>query len=117
MKTLKELEAIKGKVAYDIDSRIKDASTKIVVGMGTCGIAAGARAVVVKFLEEISSRGLTDVALIQSGYAEKSGLEPVVEVTVDGKDKVKYVKVTPEMASKIVNEHIVNGKIVKEYTA
>ncbi|MEZ4357438.1 MAG: (2Fe-2S) ferredoxin domain-containing protein [Eubacteriales bacterium] len=116
MKTLKELEAIKEKVAYDIDSRIEDKSTKIVVGMGTCGIAAGARAVVAKFLEEISARGLTEVSLMQSGYAEKSGLEPTVDVIV-GKDKVTYVKVTPEKASKIIDQHIVNGKVIKEYTA
>ncbi len=116
MKSLKELEEIRNKALSQIDIRTKGEGTRIVVGMATCGIAAGARPVLTAFVDEVAKRKLSDVMVSQTGCIGACRLEPMVEVTTPGKEKVTYVKVTPEMVSRIVAEHIVNGNIVTEYT-
>lgn len=116
MKSLQELEAIRNKTLSQIDIRKKGEGTRIVVGMATCGIAAGARPVLTALVEEVSKRKLSNVTVSQTGCIGACRLEPMVEVLMSGKDKVTYVKVTPEMVGRIVAEHIVNGNPVTEYT-
>ena len=116
MKSLAELEAIRQKVALNVTMRKDDPAVRRVVGMATCGIAAGARPVMNAFVEEIGKRNLEHVSVVQTGCIGMCRLEPIVEVMVPGEEKVTYVKVTPEKARQIVAEHIVNGRPVKEYT-
>ena len=89
---------------------------KIVVGMATCGIAAGARPVLNAIIEEVENRKLENVKVTQTGCIGMCKLEPLVDVIVPGKEKVTYVHVTPEKARRIVASHVVNGNVVAEYT-
>lgn len=116
MKSLAELEAIRKKTLEKVDIRKQDAEKRVVVGMATCGIAAGARPVLQGFVDEVAKRGLGDVVVSQTGCIGVCRLEPIVEVMYPGQDKVTYVKVTPEMVGKIVTDHLVNGNPVTEYT-
>ncbi|MGI5849553.1 MAG: (2Fe-2S) ferredoxin domain-containing protein [Christensenellales bacterium] len=116
MKSLKELEEIRNKTLSQIDLRNKKDGIRIVVGMATCGIAAGARPVLSAFVEEVAKRKLSNVTVSQTGCIGACRLEPMVEVYAPGSDKVTYVKVDPSMVGKIVAEHIVNGNPVTEYT-
>lgn len=117
MKSLAELQAIRDKVKKQIDIRKeKGDSTRILVGMATCGIAAGARSVLNEFVDEIAKRGLNNVTVTQTGCIGICQYEPVVEVIVPGQEKVTYVKMTPEKVAKVVHNHIVNNNIVTEYT-
>ena len=88
----------------------------MVVGMATCGIAAGARPVMLSFVEEVQKRSLQHVTVSQTGCIGMCRLEPMVDVYVPGQEKVTYVKVHPEMVGRIVAEHIVNGRPVEEFT-
>ena len=116
MKSLEELRALKNKVQNQIGIRDDgEAEIKVVVGMATCGIAAGARPVLTAFTDEIAKRGLSHVAVSQTGCIGICQYEPVVEVFDKG-EKVTYVKMTPEKAVRVVNDHIVNGNVVNEYT-
>ena len=99
-----------------VDIRKNDAEKRIVVGMATCGIAAGARPVLQAFVDEVATRGLGDVSVSQTGCIGVCRLEPIAEVFMPGQEKVTYVKMTPEKAKKVIAEHVVNGKIVTEYT-
>ncbi len=118
MKSLAELEAIRKATINKINLRSeKDAdTTRVVVGMATCGIAAGARPVMLAFMDEISKRQLANVTVSQTGCIGMCRLEPMVDVIVPGKEKVTYVHVKPEMVPRIVAEHVVNGRPVAEYT-
>ena len=118
MKSLAELEAIRNKIKNQVDVR-KDSdgdTVRIVVGMATCGIAAGARPVLSAMVEEVGKRGLSNVSVAQTGCIGMCRLEPIVEVMVPGKEKVTYVKMTEEKAKKVIADHIVNGNVVTEYT-
>ena len=118
MKTIADLQAIREKMQAEIKSRESidsESDIKIVVGMATCGIAAGARPVLSAFLEEIAKRGLKNVKVTQAGCLGMCKLEPMVEVFVPGKPKVTYIKVNSEIAKNIVANHIVNGNVVSEY--
>ncbi len=117
MKTLAELEAIKNKIKNQVDVR-RDAedTTRIVVGMATCGIAAGARPVLAALVDEVGKRNLENVNVSQTGCIGMCRLEPIVEVLEAGKERVTYVKMTEEKARKVIAEHIVNGKVVTEFT-
>lgn len=117
MKSLAELRAIRDKVKKQIDIREeKGDSIRVLVGMATCGIAAGARPVLNEFVNEIAKRGLSNVTVTQTGCIGICQYEPVVEVIVPGQEKVTYVKMTPEKVAKVVHNHIVNNNIVTEYT-
>jgi NADP-reducing hydrogenase subunit HndB len=117
MKSLEELKAIKEKMKTQMGIRNdSEAKTRIVVGMATCGIAAGARPVLAAITEEVAKRKLTDVAVIQTGCIGICQFEPVVEVYRENEEKVTYVKMTPQKAVRVVNDHIVNGNVVTEYT-
>ncbi len=117
MKSLAELEAIRNKAINSMNIR-KDGEngTRIVVGMATCGIAAGARDVLNAISEELAKRNVAHATVSQTGCIGMCRLEPIVEVLEPGKDKVTYVKVDREKAVRIVNEHIINNKPVVEYT-
>ncbi len=118
MKSLEELRAIRERVQSSVNIRNEHGvdSTRIVVGMATCGIAAGARPVLSAFVEEVARRKLAHVMVSQTGCIGICRLEPVVEVYVPGEEKVTYVKMTADKVAKIVADHIVNGKVVTEYT-
>lgn len=117
MKTLAELQAIKDSLQSQMDLRNEaHASTKVVVGMGTCGIAAGARPVVTAFSDTVQELKLHDVSVTLTGCFGICSQEPVVEVTTPKDGKVTYVKMTPEKAKRVVEEHLVKGNVVTEYT-
>lgn len=117
MKSLEELRALKDKMQGKIGIRHdSDTEVKVVVGMATCGIAAGARPVLTAFTDELAKRGLNHVAVTQTGCIGICQYEPVVEVYVQGQEKVTYVKMNPQKALRVVNDHIVNGNVVTEYT-
>ena len=117
MKSLAELAAIREKMQNKVNIREGANSTRVVVGMATCGIAAGARPVLNAFVEEITKAGLNEkVTVTQTGCIGICQYEPVVEIFEEGKDKVTYVKLTAEKAAEIVEKHLKGGKIVDEYT-
>jgi NADP-reducing hydrogenase subunit HndB len=117
MKSLAELAAFREKMKSEVNMR-HDATddTRVLVGMATCGIAAGARPVLASFVEEVNKRQLKNVMVTQTGCIGICKLEPVVEIVVPGQEKVTYVKMTAEKAARVVAEHLVNGKVVTEYT-
>lgn len=117
MKSLEELAALRERMKNNVAMRQDNSTaTRVVVGMATCGIAAGACPVLTAFVEEVNRRGLKDVVVTQAGCIGMCKLEPIVEVFQPGKEKVTYVKMTPEKVSRIVTEHLVNGSPVTEYT-
>ena len=116
MKSIKDLQAIRERALDSVNMRKDQDGIRIVVGMATCGIAAGARPVMLKFVEEINRRHLQNVTVSQTGCIGMCRFEPMVEVLQPGKEKVTDVHVDPDKVSRIVTEHIVNGKPVKEFT-
>ncbi len=117
MKTLAELQAIKDKMKDKVVLREGVDEKRVVVGMATCGIAAGARPVLSAFVEGVNAAGLASkVSVTQTGCIGICEFEPVVEVFEAGKDKVTYVKMTEEKVKKVIEEHLKNGKVVAEYT-
>ena len=117
MKSLAELQAIRDKTRAAVTLRENaEAGTRVLVGMATCGIAAGARPVLNAFVEEVAKRGLQDVMVTQTGCIGICQYEPVVEVITPGHEKVTYVKMTPDKVASIVSEHLVNGRVVEDYT-
>ena len=117
MKSLEELKALRDKMADQMGVRADDHNNiRVVVGMATCGIAAGARPVLNAFTEEVAKRHLRNVAVSQTGCIGICQYEPVVEVYVPGQEKVTYVKMTAEKAARVVSDHLVNGNVVTEYT-
>lgn len=117
MKSLAELAAIRKKMIEQVNLRKDDnIDTRIVVGMATCGIAAGARPVMLEFVEELKRRNIENVTVSQTGCIGMCRLEPMVEVYVKDQEKVTYVHMTPEKVAKVVTEHIINGRPVEEYT-
>lgn len=117
MKSLAELQAIKDKMKNKVILREGVEGVRVVVGMATCGIAAGARPVLNSFVENVNAEGLTDkVTISQTGCIGICQYEPVVEVFESGKEKVTYVKMTAEKAKRVVEEHLKGGKVITEYT-
>ena len=117
MKSLAELAAIREKMQSKVVIREGVSTTRVVVGMATCGIAAGARPVLNAFVEGVNANGLTDkVAVTQTGCIGICQYEPVVEVYTKDAEKVTYVKMTAEKAAEVIEKHIKGGKPVAEYT-
>lgn len=117
MKSLEELMAIRDKAKAAMTDREGNGDAiRVVVGMATCGIAAGARPVLNAFVDEVAKRGLKNVTVAQTGCIGMCQFEPIVEVFAPGKEKVTYVKVSPEKVPEIVANHIVNGNPVAELT-
>jgi len=111
VKTIQELNVIKDKVKNNDSSK----KIKIVVGMATCGIAAGAKPVMAAFTDEVKKQGL-DVIVSQTGCIGMCKLEPMVDVIMPNGEKVTYIKMTPEKAVQVINDHIVNNKAVDDFT-
>lgn len=117
MKSLAELAAIKAKMQDKVIMREGSGDIRVVVGMATCGIAAGARPVLNTFVEEVQNAGLSDKILVtQTGCIGVCQYEPVVEIFESGKDKVTYVKMNPDKVREVVEKHLKGGKVVEEYT-
>ncbi len=118
MKSLAELQAIKERMQNNVMLRTNDGeeTIRVVVGMATCGIAAGARPVLNAFLKEIEDRRLSNVVCTQTGCIGICRYEPVVEITTPDGVKTTYVKMDEDKVAKVVTEHIVNNKIVQEFT-
>lgn len=112
---LEELREIRERASKEMELRKGDARIKVLIGMGTSGIAAGARDVMAAFLDEISSRNLTDVVVTQSGERGLASSEPVVEVHIEGEPAVVYGRMTAERARQVVVDHLVNGNAVSDY--
>ena len=117
MKSLAELAAIRDKMKDKVVIREGTQGVRVVVGIATCGIAAGARPVLNTFVEEVAKSELSDkVTVTQTGCIGICQYEPVVEIIEDGKDKVTYVKMTAEKAAEVVEKHLKGGNVIAEYT-
>ena len=117
MKSLAELAAIREKMKDKVILREGSGDIRVVVGMATCGIAAGARPVLNAFVEEISKAGIADkVTVTQTGCIGVCQYEPVVEIFEADKEKVTYIKMTPEKAAEVIEKHLKGGKAIAEYT-
>ena len=117
MKSLAELQAIKERMKNKIVIREGSGDIRVVVGMATCGIAAGARPVLNALVESVNEAGLNDkVTVSQTGCVGYCQLEPIVEVYEADKEKVTYIKMTPEKAKEVIAKHIKGGNVVTEYT-
>ena len=117
MKSLAELAAIREKMKDKVILREGTGEIRVVVGMATCGIAAGARPVLNAFVEGVSKEGLSDkVTVSQTGCIGVCQYEPVVEIFEAGKEKVTYIKMTPEKAAEVIEKHLKGGKVIQEYT-
>lgn len=117
MKTLEELIAIRDRMKSNVALREESGEIRIVVGMATCGIAAGARPVLNALVEEVEKAGLSGkVSVTQTGCIGMCRFEPIVEVLKAGEEKVTYVKMTAEKAREVMEKHIKGGKPVVEYT-
>jgi NADP-reducing hydrogenase subunit HndB len=117
MKTLAELAQIRDRMKNKVALREGTGEIRVVVGMATCGIAAGARPVLNAFVEQVAEQNLSDrVTVTQTGCIGMCRFEPIVEVFEGDKERVTYVKVKPEMVPEIIKEHLVGGKPVTKYT-
>ncbi len=117
MKSLAELQAIKDRMKNKIVLREGSGDIRVVVGMATCGIAAGARPVLNAFVEEVNNAGLNDkVTVSQTGCVGYCQLEPIVEIHESGKEKITYIHMTADKAREVVEKHLKGGKVVSEYT-
>lgn len=117
MKSLDELKAIRETMQAQMGLRNEEGDkTRLVVGMATCGIASGARPVLKVLSDTVMERELTNVMVTQTGCIGLCQYEPIVEVVEPGKDKVTYIKMTPEKALEVIDQHIIRGQIVSKYT-
>ncbi len=117
MKSLAELKAIRDKMQGQVGIRGEEENmTRVVVGMATCGIAAGARPVLTALSDMVQAKAMNNVSVTQTGCIGLCMYEPIVEVMEPGKDKVTYVKMTPEKAAEVVEQHLIGGKVVTKYT-
>ncbi len=117
MKSLAELAAIREKMKDKVVLREGSGDIRVVVGMATCGIAAGARPVLNAFVEGVSNAGLADKVMVsQTGCIGVCQFEPVVEIYEAGKEKVTYIKMTPEKAAEVIEKHLKGGAPISEYT-
>lgn len=118
MKSLAELQAIRDKAKAELNIRKENPNAvRVLVGMATCGIAAGARPVLNTFVEEVASKDLADKVMVtQTGCIGICQYEPVVEVFEAGKEKVTYIKMDAEKAKEVVEKHLIGGEVIDEYT-
>jgi NADP-reducing hydrogenase subunit HndB len=115
VKTREELQALRERARAALAVRDSEGGPRVVVAMGTCGIAAGAREVMTALLEDLAQRGLSDVTVSQTGCKGLCDREPVVEVHTQGQPMVTYGHVTPQVMRRIIADQIVNGQVVSEY--
>ncbi|HQA55146.1 MAG TPA: (2Fe-2S) ferredoxin domain-containing protein [Synergistaceae bacterium] len=113
IKSLEDLRKIKAESQLQTKAR-KSNDTQIIIGMGTCGIAAGAREVMTAVLEELAKRNLNNVSVLQTGCIGMCQKEPLLDVVRPGEDRVTYGPVSPSDVPRIIAEHLVNGNIVED---
>ena len=117
MKSLEELKAIRDRVQNQMGVRNETGSQmRVVVGMATCGIASGARPVLNTLADAVNEKGLKDIVVTQTGCIGLCQYEPIVEIYEPGREKVTYIKMNPEKAREVFEQHIVRGLIVSKYT-
>ena len=118
MKSLAELNAIRDKAKANMNIREdNEYTTRVLVGMATCGIASGARPVLNALSTLVQEKGLTDkISVTQTGCIGLCQYEPIVEVMEPGKPKVTYIKMNADKAAEVVERHLIGGHIVEEYT-
>lgn len=117
MKSLEELKAIRDKMQNQVGLRAEsDSQTRVVVGMATCGIASGARPVLTTLSNAVQEKDIKNVTVTQTGCIGLCQYEPIVEVMEPGKEKVTYVKMNPDKAMEVVEQHLIGGKVVVKYT-
>lgn len=117
MKTIEELNAIREKAKATMTVREDNVDViRVVVGMATCGIAAGARPVLNGFMEEVARRKLGNIVVSQTGCIGMCQYEPIVEVIEKDKEKVTYVRMTADRVARVVSDHLVNNNVVTEFT-
>jgi NADP-reducing hydrogenase subunit HndB len=110
-----DLDRISEEVKSILHLRKGAARSRILVHMGTCGIAAGARPVMNTLMEEIARKNIEDVALTTSSCAGLCSREPMITVEMKDEPPVKYVDLTPKKVKEILDKHVVGGEIVAEY--
>jgi NADP-reducing hydrogenase subunit HndB len=113
--TIEELKKMRESAKKNIYLREGDFRGKVIVHMGTCGIAAGARKIMNTFLDELNNSGVTDIMFTSTGCAGLCSEEPMVTIEIEDYAPVKYGKLTPDKVKKIFEEHILGGKIVEEF--
>ena len=113
MKSLDDLKKLREKLQSDIKLRAADGA-KVIVGMGTCGIAAGAREVMAALMDEVKKRGLADVSFQQPGCIGMCEKEVLVDIVLPGEARITYGNVRPSDAARLIAEHVVNGRIVQD---
>ncbi len=113
--TIEDLDKISQQAKDTICLRQGDAKCRVIVHMGTCGIAAGARTIITTLMKEIEEKNIHDVILTTSSCAGLCSREPMMTVEVKEQPQVKYIDLTPEKASEILKKHVLEGEIVKEY--
>jgi len=117
MKSLEELKAIREKMQGQVGLRAEEKDiTRVVVGMATCGIAAGARPVLTAFSDAVQEKNLKNIMVTQTGCIGLCMYEPIVEITVPGKEKVTYVKMDAEKSKEVIEQHLLRGQVVEKYT-
>ena len=115
--SIAELTALRDKMKDKVAIREGSGQIRVVVGMATCGIAAGARPVLSAFVEKVGEAGLGEKVIVsQTGCIGICQYEPVVEIFEDGKEKVTYVKMDAAKAAEVVEKHLKGGKVIDEYT-
>ena len=117
MKTIADIKAIRDKMQAQIVVRDREVTneTRIIVGMATCGISAGARPVFNTLMDEVANRQIKNVKVVRTGCLGMCRLEPIVEVLEPGKEKITYCRVTPAKAKEIIEKHIIGGDICTQY--
>ncbi len=115
IKSLEDLKKLREQALEKRKAKSASGSTQVIVAMGTCGIAAGARDTMKAILETIEKEGISDIIVTQTGCIGLCEREPIVQVVVGENPKVTYGKVTPEVARQIMHDHIQNGKIVENH--
>lgn len=115
VKSLDDLKKIREEALQKQQLKETSGKTEVIVGMGTVGIAAGARETLKAILDYIESKELTEIVVRQTGNIGLDSFEPIVQVAVPGAEKITYGRINPEMARRIMEEHVVGGKIVEEY--
>jgi NADP-reducing hydrogenase subunit HndB len=115
LKTREELKALRERARAALAVRDREGGARVIIAMGTCGIAAGAREVMSALLEELAERGLSHVAVSQTGCKGLCDKEPIVEVQASQGPSATYGRVTPDIIRQIVAEHIVDGEVVADH--
>ena len=115
MKSLADLKALRDQTKKRLDLRDGENDYRIVVGMGTCGISAGARPVLNTFVEEVGKHNYS-ATVTQSGCMGLCSYEPIVEVFDKQGNKTTYVQMNPAKAEEVARKHIGQGEICEEFT-